>query len=132
MSRTNHHRDYHRWNFTTREIYYNKPWTPWAGELTFEDRAVGMETWDLRFYAGCRRTPQVIHRLLDFRGQYPIRIHYGRRGRAKGYADHWEAKFRGDTRRYEDECRAAYNAGYDVDDVLEPNHRPRSIEWDLW
>lgn len=146
MSRTNHHQTYGHWNLV--DVYYHWGWKtetykikrrvhrrvaePREWILEALDSQRGNETWDLRFYAGCKGIPQVIRRTMDTYGSYAWRFHHGRNGVAKTAADKWEAKFRGDTRRYEDECRTAYNAGYDVDDVLEPGNRPRSIEYDLW
>lgn len=132
MSRTNHHRrSYDRWNLIEVEVYYGKRWTPYRGQFFEEDRRVGMETWDLRFYAGCRRTPEVVHRELHFHGRYPWRFHHGP-GNAGPAAAKQEAKFRADARRYTDEARGVWNAGGDVDELREPDRRPWSIEWDLW
>jgi hypothetical protein len=132
MSRTNHHRRYDWWNMKEPDVYWGKPWSAYEGQIFVEERTIGMEVWDLRFYAGCRRTPQVIHRVLDFHDLYPVRIHYGRDGVAKSYGDIREGQFRTATRRYVDEARMTYNAGGDVDEICEPDKRPRSIDWDLW
>jgi hypothetical protein len=147
VSRTNHHRrNYKLWNITETEYHWGWKREPrkikrhvyqFAVEprewiRTEEQRQVGMETWDLRFYAGCRRRPQVIHRVLDFGTAYPWRFHHGTGGTARICADIHERQFRTDTRRYVDQARAVWNAGGDVDEVREPGDRPRSIEWDLW
>lgn len=146
MSRTNHHRrNCKRWNLAETEYVWGWKTEPrklrrrvyrvyaepreWV--RTEEQRPIGIETWDLRFYAGCRRTPQVVHRVLDFHGRYPWRFHHGP-GNAKPCADKWESKLRADARRYVEEARATHNAGEDVDELYEPDLRPRSIEYDLW
>lgn len=129
MSRTNHHRRYRRWNIEEPYFAY---WHHRDAKWEWETHTTGMQIWDLRFYAGCRRRPQVIHRVLDFQGFYPVRILYGRHGVAKSYGDIREGQFRTATRRYVGEARAVWNAGSDVDEVREPDSRPRSIDWDLW
>lgn len=129
MSRTNHHRRYKRWNII--EPYFD--WIPRGsrfGEIEYHNG--GMELYDLRFYAGSRRQPQRVHRVLDFYGLHPWRIHYGRDGVAKSYADIREGQFRSASRRYVDEARAVWNAGGDVDEVREPDRRPYRITYDLW
>lgn len=147
MSRTNHHRrSYKRWNITETEYrwgwkmeprklrrrVYQFAVEPRAWIRTEEQWQVGMETWDLRFYAGCRRTPQAVHRVLYFGTAYPWRFHHGTGGTARSCADIAEGAFRGATHRYERLARAVWNAGGDVDGLTEPDLRPRSIEWDLW
>lgn len=147
MSRTNHHRrNPGRWNMTATEYVWGwktEPRTlrrrvyqlaaePREWVRTEEQREVGIETWDLRFYAGCRRRPQVVHRALNFHTPYPWRFHHGTGGTARSYADIHERQFRMDARRYAELARAVWNAGGEVDEVREPGRRPRSIEWDLW
>ena len=140
MSRTNHHqRNYKKWNLVGERVRVSNGWNrdddgnrvP-RGVIYTEDWPHGMEVWDLRFFAGCRRRPQLIHRVLDFHGRYPARFHYGTGGTARSYADMREAEFRTFGRHYENECRLVYNAGGDVDEITEPDLRPRSIEYDLW
>lgn len=131
MSRTNHHRrNYKRWNIEEPYFNYLRFRNPETWETEFHK--VGMETWDLRFYAGCRRRPQVIHRVLDFGTAYPWRFHHGTGGTARICADIAEGRFRADTRRYTGLARAVWNAGGELDGLDEPARRPRSIEWDLW
>lgn len=147
MSRTNHHRrNPKRWNIT--EVEYRWGWKTEPRKLkrrvyrfaveprewirTEEQRQIGMETWDLRFYAGCRRRPQLIHRVLDFGTWYPWRFHHGTGGTARSYADIREGQFRSAVRAYERLARAVWNAGGDVDEIGEPEQRPRSIDYDLW
>lgn len=148
MSRTNHHRrNYKRWNMTETEYtwgwkterrkvgrrrHYDCIVEPREWICTEEVRQVGMETWDLRFYAGCRRRPQMVHRALDFYDRYPWRFHHGTGGTARSYADTREGQFRTAVRRYVHEARAVWNAGGEVDGLREPDRRPRSIEYDLW
>lgn len=127
MSRTNHHRRYDRWNIMEDRVTIN-----WNGDLEIETTHEGMETWDLRFYAGCRRRPQLIHRVLDFHGLHPWRIHYGRDGTAKSYADIREGQFRTAERQYLEAARAAWNAGEDVEEINELDSRPQFIAYDLW
>lgn len=148
MSRTNHHqRNYKRWNITGIEVrwgwkterrkvkrrYYDFIAEPSEWVATEETRHLGMELSDLRFYAGCRRQPELIHKRLEFYGRYPWRFHHGP-GVAKPSADKWEGKLRGSVRQYVDEARDLYNAGDDwaIEDLVEPDLRPRSIEWDIW
>jgi len=133
MSRTNHHqRNYKRWNITRRKADYPRAWSRYPGAIVEYDEPVGMETWDLRFYTGCRRTPQVIHRVLDFHSRYPWKFHYGSGGIEDSYASQREAEFRSETRLYVDAARRTYNAGGDVEELMEPDPRPRSIEYLLW
>lgn len=133
MSRTNHHRrNVKRWNIVRRKADYPRPWSPYPGVIVECDESVGMETWDLRFYAGCRRTPQPVHRVLDFHGRYPSRFYYGADGVAKSYAGIRESELRMQVRLYTAQARELWNAGGDVDGLREPDVRPRSIEYDLW
>lgn len=132
MSRTNHHRRYNRWNMNRTELSWGPSYGPYRGQLTEDETKVGMEVWDLRFYAGCRRRPQVIHRVFDSHGLYTWRMFYGRDGVAKSYGDIREGQFRTASRRYVQAARAAWNAGEDVDEINEPDKRPRSIDCDLW
>jgi hypothetical protein len=127
MSRTNHHRRYNRWNITRRKTHYPRTWNRYPGVIVEYDEPVGMEVYDLRFYAGCRRRPQLIHRVLDTYGLYTWRMHHGRDGVAKSYADIREGQFRSSTRAYERLARAVWNAGGEVDEIGEPERRPRSI-----
>lgn len=129
MSRTNHHRRYGRWNIEEPYFVY---WHARNAEWTLEYHKTGMEVWGLRFYAGCRRRPALVHRVLDTYGLYAWRMHHGRDGVAKSYGDIREGQFRTATRRYVEEARAVWNAGGDVDEINEPDKRPRSIDWDLW
>lgn len=131
MSRTNHHRrNPKRWNITEPCFAYLRYRV--LDITRVEEREVGIETYDLRFYAGCRRRPQAIHRVLYFGTAYPWRFHHGTGGTARSYADIRESQFRTASRRYVDEARDVWNAGGDVDEVREPDRRPRSIDYDLW
>ena len=116
----------HGWSWDENDVRVPR------GEYYVEREPYGMQLWDLRFYAGCQRQPQVIHRVLDFHDRHPWRFHYGQDGTAKSYADLHEGEFRTAVRQYVNECRRLYNAGEDVDDAREPSPRPRSIEYDLW
>lgn len=127
MSRTNHHRRYKRWNITRDRVTLR-----WNGALEIDSAREGMEVYDLRFYAGCRRTPQAVHRVLDFHGRYPWRILYGAYGVAKSYADIREGQFRAATRTYVQLVSFTWNAGGDVEEIGEPDRRPRTIDYDLW
>jgi len=126
VSRTNHHRrNYKRWNIVGMQIDHYRG-------VFFREYRNGMETYDLRFYAGCRRTPQPVHRVLDFHGRYPWRFHYGSDGVAKSYADIAEGELRAAVRIYTGEALKLLRAGEDLDELLEPDLKPRSIEYELW
>lgn len=147
MSRTNHHRPYVRWNIV--EVEYLWGWktepkgsrpctwrgslrltTPWEWVREPYEHQIGVETWDLRFYAGCKRRPQLIHKSVRIYG------HCNRILVAQGVAASasvmWERSYRRQERDYTHEARGVHNAGGDVDELHEPDKKPRSITWDLW
>jgi hypothetical protein len=135
MSRTNHHISFSRGNRRARELYYLKFWSPGynRGELLENWFAYGNETWDLRFYAGCKRVPQVIHRVVDTRGTgYYCHRLWLEPGLVKRYGKIREREFRAQTRRYVNETRLTWNAGGDVEEITEPDVKTGDIWWRVW
>lgn len=135
MSRTNHHISFSRGNRRAKELYFLNFWSPGynRGELIENWFAYGNETWDLRFYAGCRRVPQVIHKVVDTHGSgyYCYRL-WLEPGIVKRYAKLRQREFRAQERQYTRRARALWNAGEDVDELTELNDRPHDIWWDVW
>jgi hypothetical protein len=144
VSRTNNTTPYTRWNIDEYYVWwgyetepyritnktYHRVCGPWVGR--WETSQAGTELWDLRFYAGCKREPQVIHRVLMLKATYGSRIFAGP-GIAAEYARHRRNRVRTEEREYNDAVRALWNAGEDVDDLLEPaDSRHGAILWDIW
>lgn len=135
MSRTNHHVSYNRANRRARELYFLNFWNPGynRGELLENWFAYGNETWDLRFYAGCKRVPQVVHKVIDTRGSgYYCHRLWLESGIVKVYGKIRQREFRASERRYADLARLTWNAGEDVEELLEPSTKTRDIWWDVW
>jgi hypothetical protein len=116
---------YDHWNIpstrtrTFRGLY-------WQG-----DRMIGNEMYDLRFYAGCKRQPQTVHKIVIADG-WDSKIHLGPRI-AASYALRWRNRVRSAEREYNHTVRGLWNAGEDVDDLLEPaDSRHGAILWDIW
>lgn len=123
MSRTNTTTPWKRWN-----IKKARSWS-WDPDEWYQ---TGNELWDLRFYAGCKRQPQLIHRSFDTRGKYCSKIHLGPRI-AASYALSRRNKTRTTEREYTEAARKLWNAGEDVDDLRDPiESQHGAILWDIW
>lgn len=131
MSRTNTTTPYEHWNIRQVTVSYGPPWGPYYGERFVDSHGVGNEMYDLRFYAGCKRQPQVVHREVRTYG-WANKIHLGPRI-AAGYASHRRNVVRTAEREYNDAAAKLWNAGEDVDDLLEPaDSRHGAVLWDIW
>lgn len=126
MSRTNNTVPYEHWNITAtrnRRTY--------GGYFGQDEYGIGNEMYDLRFFAGCRRIPQVIHREIMTYG-WDSKIHLGPRI-AASHALHRRNWVRTAEHEYNHTARRFWNAGEDVDDLLEPaDSRHGAILWDIW
>lgn len=123
MSRTNNTVLHAHWN-----VGRFREW-PWDPDEWYQ---TGNELWGLRFYAGCKRRPQLIHRSFDTRGKYCYRLFAGQ-GIAWGYANHRRRVVRAEEREFTNLVRQVHRAGGDLDDVLEPaDSRHGAILWDIW
>ncbi len=137
MSRTLSHVPYKHWNVREPHISWGyddeqfethgkrggklKPGATreWVVDMVAE----GVELTDLRFYAGCRRVPQVIRKT---RASYTYAGTWGHcSGVARGIAKEIAGSDRAAVRTYGRAVAKAYRSGGDVDDYLEPDGRTR-------
>lgn len=139
MSRTLHHVRYNRWNVKELDPYWGysddqyekvgngrrmrrlKPgatpgWVPYM-------HAVGVELYDLRFYAGCQRVPQQVHRRRDYYSY--VRIWGHANGVARSYAKEAAGSHRASVRAYGRDIVKAYRCGGDLEEYVEPEGRTR-------
>lgn len=139
MSRTNHHTNYRRANLAETHWQVSSGWDrgPDAQRIPYSTLyprrvQVGNETWDLRFYAGCRRIPELVHIVVDNRGAYCSKL-WLEPGLAKSAAKLARGVKRARDRDYAVLARKTWRAGEDVHELLEPEGRNRhSADWDLW
>lgn len=133
MSRTNTTTPCMYWNIVDVTVTPGPPWEPYhRGKPYVDIHGIGNEMYDLRFYAGCKRQPQVVHMSFDTRGRYCSKIYLGPRI-AASYALCRRNKTRAAEREYVEAARKLWNAGEDVDDLLEPaDSRHGAILWDIW
>lgn len=119
MSRTAHHTPLKRWN--QREHHESV-----TGDWSY-DWPTGNTITDLRFYAGCKRTPQRIRREVACVG-YPV----GHGGKATQVrAREIEGGFRAGLRAFAAGAAKTYRADGHVGDLLEPDARTRhGAIWD--
>lgn len=122
MSRTNNTTRYDHWN-----IKKARSWS-WDPDEWYR---VGTELYDLRFYAGCKRQPQLVHREIVTYG-WASKITLRPRIAAR-CARKRRNGVRTAEREYNDVARKLWNGGEDVDDLLEPaDSRHGAILWDIW
>jgi len=128
LSRTMHHVAWKHWNLKRPTVYVYAMYSPYNG-LEDGDETVGHELYDLRFYAGCRRTPQLVHLVRRYTGYSDTWGHAG--GVAKGYGRKHRRRTRNEERTYGRDVLKAHRAGEDADDYLEPEGRTRrSAIWE--
>ena len=132
MSRTNTTVPWRHWNIKQIRMFYGAPWSPYRGEFFIDISGIGNEMYDLRFYAGCKRQPQVVHKSFNTRGRYCSKIYLGPRI-AASYANQRRRRTRASEREYEILTRDLWNAGDEVDDLIDPrDSRHGAILWDIW
>lgn len=122
MSRSLNHVRYKHWNIRHTVVYAVGSWSTWAG-LNEDEETDGVELYDLRFYAGCKRVPQVVHRI---RYDYSYTRTWGHaNGVARSYAKEQTGMHRAAVRAYGRDIVKAYRSGGDLDDYVEPEGRTR-------
>lgn len=133
MSRTNKTTPYHRWNIREEQIWYGPNYGPWRGELLFDEKIVGSQLNDLRYFAGCKRQPQQIHCELRIWGWESLSSLESTQ--VKWFAKERRGRVRSREREYNRLTCDLWNAGDEVDDILEPLDSTPScgaILWELW
>lgn len=129
MSRTMHHVTWKHWNVKATKLITVYRWGIGRVGLAYEDETLGNELHDLRFYAGCKRTPQPIHLIRWYTDYCTTWGHAG--GLAKGYARKHRRRTRNEERAYGRDILKAYRAGEDPDEYTEPEGRTRhSALWE--
>lgn len=143
MSRTAHHIRRQHWNVHKIEYFWEWETEPVrVGKRTYqfvkkprnlifkeESWEVGHELYDLRFYAGCKRVPQRIRRVITPNNW----LGHGGGSRVQMYMDEYWGGHRAAGRIYGREVRKAHRAGEFYEDILEPEGRHRhSAIYDAW
>lgn len=137
MSRTARHTPYDRWNIRATHI---RPAYWWrrnerliADGLAEEEEILGNVVYDLRYYAGCKRTPQKLaHRTPDW-GGWPYSWGHGGWRSWHEWANLLEGKIRAAAHGYTREAAKVHRAGGDVDELPEPDGRTRhSARYEAW
>lgn len=130
MSRSLHHVRYNHWNIKRTVLDYR-------GRIGFRvefgeyEDTLGVELYDLRFYAGCKRVPQTVHR-IRFDYQY-VRTWGHANGVAHSYAKEMAGMHRAAVRAYGRDIIKAYRSGGDLDEYTEPEGRTRHRAlWEAW
>ncbi len=127
MSRTLHHVRYKHWNIKRTTLVYR--WGIGGVGLDYEDETIGVELYDLRFYAGCNRVPQVVYLRREEHNYTQTWGHHG--GAARGFAKERHGQYRAQVREYGRNAVKVYRSGGDTDDMIEPEGRTRhSALWD--
>lgn len=122
MSRTAHHVRWKHWNVKRTVSDWEKPWTGRFGVIRYEE-TLGNVLNDLRFYAGCKGTPQPV---TFQRWYYRYSQAWGHNGGvAKNYANKHRSQTRAEERAYAREILKAHRSDGDLDEALEPEGRTR-------
>jgi hypothetical protein len=130
LSRTAHHIPYKHWNIKKRTQEY-KSWPPSRRGIVQWEETLGVILYDLRFYAGCKRQPQLIRRERWETSYGKTWGHAG--GLAHGLAEIYQGAIRSRERVYATQIRKLANAGSDLDELIEPEGRVRhGAVWDAW
>jgi hypothetical protein len=137
MARSVNHTPYNHWNVRTTRI---RPAYWWRrGEninsdgLAEDERIISNVIYDLRYYAGCKRVPQLLaHRTPDWGGWPYTWGHGGLRG-WRSWSNQFEGGLRTAARQYTRDAAKLHRAGEDLDELLEPEgrHRHQAL-WDRW
>jgi hypothetical protein len=142
MSRTMHHVRYKHWNIKRPDYYWGyaddqyekvskrsrrvKPGA--VPGWVMDPDTVGVELYDLRFYAGCNRVPQVVYLRREEHSYTQTWGHHG--GAARGIAKEKHGQHRAQVREYGRNAVKVYRSGGDTDDMIEPEGRTRHTA--LW
>lgn len=122
MSRSLNHVRYKHWNIKRPRVATVYRYGIGAG-LFYEEETMGAELYDLRFYAGCKRVPQTVHRV---RYDYSYTRTWGHaNGVARSYAKEQAGMHRAAVRAYGRDIVKAYRSGGDLDEYTEPEGRTR-------
>lgn len=131
MSRTLHHVRYKHWNVKVPRLTTVYRWGIGGVGLDYEDEVIGVELYDLRFYAGCKRQPQLVHRSREECSYVRTWGHAG--GAAHGIAKEIAGAKRAEWRDYALDVTKAHRAGSDLEGLLEPEGRTRhQALWEAW
>jgi hypothetical protein len=122
LSRTAHHKRWKHWNVKKPVVCFYGSWSAYHG-LSDEEETIGNVQYDLRFYAGCKRTPKKISIVHWYHNYAMTWGHYG--GAAKGIAHEQRCLTRGEERAYGQDVKKLHRAGEVFDDILEPEGRTR-------
>lgn len=131
MSRSLNHVRYNHWNIKRTTLTTVYRWGIGGVGLDYEDETVGVELYDLRFYAGCQRVPQHVHRTRYYYSY--VRTWGHANGVARSYAKEMTGMHRAAVRAYGRDVVKAYRSGGDLDDYAEPEGRTRHRAlWEAW
>jgi hypothetical protein len=127
VSRTAHHISRSHWNVKTLEV---ERWrVPWEQEFRASWNEVGHIQYDLRFYAGCKRIPEMTRHSVTKRNW----LGHGGSSAVRGYARKFWGRQRNEERMYALDIRKTAQAGGDLEEIPEPDGRTRhSAIWDAW
>lgn len=127
MSRTAHHVRRQHWNV---KAFEQERWrVPWEKDFRFSLDEVGLILYDLRFYAGCKRTPQKIRKVVTDDNW----LGHGGASAVQHIAREFRSRQRNEERLYARNVRKMARAGGDLEEAPEPDGRTRhSAIWDAW